>query len=110
MDNAWFSSALWVGLALIASVAQRWITVSIALIEIIVGAVAGNLVDLTMTPCLTPFYFLKAGSLARAEVLVGTAGAILLYLAVKMVTKFVGILPLTRSSGSTAEKGCIRPC
>lgn len=50
MDNVWLSSALWVGLALIASVTQRWIAVSIALIEIIVGAVAGNLVDLTLTP------------------------------------------------------------
>ncbi len=50
MDNVWFSSALWVGLALIASVTQRWIAVSIALIEIVVGAVAGNLVDLTLTP------------------------------------------------------------
>jgi len=46
----WFSSALWVGLALIASVTQRWIAISIALIEIIVGAIAGNLVDLTLTP------------------------------------------------------------
>ena len=50
MDNIWFTSALWVGLALIASVTQRWIAVSIALIEIIVGAVAGNLVDLPLTP------------------------------------------------------------
>jgi Kef-type K+ transport system membrane component KefB len=50
MDNVWFTSALWVGLALIASVTQRWIAVSIALIEIIVGAIAGNLVDLTLTP------------------------------------------------------------
>ncbi len=50
MDNVWFSSALWVGLALIASVTQRWIAISIALIEIIVGAIAGNLVDLTLTP------------------------------------------------------------
>jgi hypothetical protein len=50
MDNVWFSSALWIGLALIASVTQRWIAVSMALIEIIIGAVAGNLVDLTLTP------------------------------------------------------------
>jgi Kef-type K+ transport system membrane component KefB len=50
MDNVWLSSALWVGLALIASITQRWIAVSIALIEIIVGAVAGNLVALTLTP------------------------------------------------------------
>src|ERR1700726_1853165 len=45
---------------------------------------------------LTPFYFLKAGSLVRADVLVTSAGLILIYLVVKMVTKFAGILPLTR--------------
>jgi Kef-type K+ transport system membrane component KefB len=45
---------------------------------------------------LTPFYFLKAGSLVEAKVLVTSAALIVLFLAVKMVTKFVGILPLTR--------------
>ena len=45
---------------------------------------------------LTPFYFLKAGSLIRADVLVTSAGLIVLYLGVKMTTKFLGILPLTR--------------
>src|ERR1700751_479358 len=45
---------------------------------------------------LTPFYFLKAGSLIRADVLVTSAGLIMLYLGVKMATKFFGILPLTR--------------
>ena len=45
---------------------------------------------------LTPFYFLKAGSLVRVVDIVDAAGLILIYLAVKMVTKFVGILPLTR--------------
>jgi len=45
---------------------------------------------------LTPFYFLKAGSLVRAADIVEAAGLIVIYLGVKMVTKFVGILPLTR--------------
>ena len=45
---------------------------------------------------LTPFYFLKAGSLVEAKVLIGSAGLIVLFLGVKMTTKFVGILPLTR--------------
>jgi Kef-type K+ transport system membrane component KefB len=45
---------------------------------------------------LTPFYFLKAGSLVRADVIVDAAGLIAIYLAIKMATKFVGILPLTR--------------
>jgi len=45
---------------------------------------------------LTPFYFLKAGSLIEANALIAGAGLIALFLAVKMATKFVGILPLTR--------------
>ena len=45
---------------------------------------------------LTPFYFLKAGSLIEAHALIVGAGFIAAFLAVKMVTKFVGILPLTR--------------
>jgi len=45
---------------------------------------------------LTPFYFLKGGSLVEAHAVASAAGLILLYLAVKMLTKFIGILPLTR--------------
>ena len=45
---------------------------------------------------LTPFYFLKAGSLIEAHALITGAALIGLFLAVKMATKFVGILPLTR--------------
>lgn len=45
---------------------------------------------------LTPFYFLKAGSLIEAKALITGAGLIGLFLSVKMVTKFTGILPLTR--------------
>ncbi|HKD27538.1 MAG TPA: cation:proton antiporter [Xanthobacteraceae bacterium] len=45
---------------------------------------------------LTPFYFLKAGSLIEAHALIAGAGFIGLFLGMKMVTKFFGILPLTR--------------
>src|SRR5258707_8997308 len=45
---------------------------------------------------LTPFYFLKAGSLIEFNGLGAGAGLIALFLALKMLTKFVGILPLTR--------------
>lgn len=45
---------------------------------------------------LTPFYFLKAGSLVEAKALVSGALLIALFLGMKMATKFVGILPLTR--------------
>jgi len=45
---------------------------------------------------LTPFYFLKAGSLVQAHAVMASLGLIAVFLAIKMVTKFVGILPLTR--------------
>jgi Kef-type K+ transport system membrane component KefB len=45
---------------------------------------------------LTPFYFLKAGSLVSFAALTSAAGLILVFLVLKMITKFVGILPLTR--------------
>jgi Kef-type K+ transport system membrane component KefB len=50
MENIWFASALWIGLALVASAMQAWVAVSVALLEIIIGAVAGNLVTLALTP------------------------------------------------------------
>jgi len=45
---------------------------------------------------LTPFYFLKAGSLVRFDAIVSAAGLIFVFLALKMITKFLGVLPLTR--------------
>jgi len=44
---------------------------------------------------LTPFYFLKAGSLVEAHAVLAAGGLIAVFLAIKMATKFVGILPLT---------------
>ena len=44
---------------------------------------------------LTPFYFLKAGSLVEAHAVAAAFGLILIFLATKMATKFIGILPLT---------------
>ena len=46
---------------------------------------------------LTPFYFLKAGSLVELRQIVDAAGLVALLLAIKMATKFVGILPVTRA-------------
>ena len=54
---------------------------------------------------LTPFYFLKAGSLIGARALVEGAGLIGLFLAMKMATKFVGILPLTRYFNFVPREG-----
>jgi glutathione-regulated potassium-efflux system ancillary protein KefC len=40
MDNIWFLAALWVGLALVATLVAIWFRVSTALSEIVVGTVA----------------------------------------------------------------------
>src|SRR5690349_3314344 len=50
MDNVWLASALWIGLALVASLLSIWVAVSVALIEIIVGAIGGNLIGLPLAP------------------------------------------------------------
>jgi Kef-type K+ transport system membrane component KefB len=50
MDNMWLASSLWLGLALLASMISVRVAVSVALIEILVGAVAGNLFGLPMAP------------------------------------------------------------
>jgi len=42
-------------------------------------------------------FFLKAGSLVEAKVVIGAAGLIGAFLGMKMLTKFVGILPLTKA-------------
>jgi Kef-type K+ transport system membrane component KefB len=49
MDNIWIASALWIGLALAASLISIRVAISVALIEIVVGAVAGNTVGLPLT-------------------------------------------------------------
>ena len=50
MENVWLASALWLGLALIASVLSIWAAMSVALTEIIVGSIGGNLVGLPLAP------------------------------------------------------------
>jgi Kef-type K+ transport system membrane component KefB len=50
MDNVWFQSALWMALALVAALGSIFITISAALFEIVVGALAGNTVGLPLTP------------------------------------------------------------
>jgi Kef-type K+ transport system membrane component KefB len=50
MDNIWFQSALWMALALIAALGSLLITISAALFEIVVGAIAGNTLGLPLTP------------------------------------------------------------
>ena len=49
MASVWLHSALWLGLALLASLISIRVAISVALIEIVVGAVARNLLSLQIT-------------------------------------------------------------
>ncbi len=50
LESPWLIAALWIGLALAASLISIRLAISVALIELILGAVAGNTVGLTITP------------------------------------------------------------
>lgn len=50
MNNIWLQSALWMALAFAAAIGSLWITISAALFEIVVGAIAGNTIGLELTP------------------------------------------------------------
>ena len=49
MDNQWLQAALWMGLALIATLISVRIAISIALLEIMVGVIGGNFLPLQRT-------------------------------------------------------------
>lgn len=50
MQNVWLVAALWMGLALAASVISIRVGISVALIEILVGVVAGNFLNVHVAP------------------------------------------------------------
>src|SRR5438093_10393309 len=71
MDNVWFASALWIGLALASALISIRLALSVALIEIMVGALGGNLIGLPLTPWvnyLAGFGAILLTFLAGAEV------------------------------------------
>ena len=49
MDNIWLVAALWMGLALVASLISIRIGISVALVEILVGVIAGNFLGIHET-------------------------------------------------------------
>jgi Kef-type K+ transport system membrane component KefB len=64
MENIWLHSALWIGLALIASLVSMRIGISVALVEIVIGAFAGNLFVLSATPWIN--YLAGVGAILLA--------------------------------------------
>jgi glutathione-regulated potassium-efflux system ancillary protein KefC len=54
---------------------------------------------------LTPFYFIRAGSLVSLPALVAAPGTFLILLLGKMVTKVAGVYPVTRAYKSPKQEG-----
>jgi len=50
MDNMWLASALWIALALLSALISIRLALSVALVEIVVGALGGNLIGLPLGP------------------------------------------------------------
>jgi Kef-type K+ transport system membrane component KefB len=54
---------------------------------------------------LTPFFFIKAGTLVSLPALFASLLIIVLFLLVKLVTKFIGVWPLTRAFKMSKREG-----
>jgi glutathione-regulated potassium-efflux system ancillary protein KefC len=54
---------------------------------------------------LTPFYFIRAGSLVSLPALAAAPASLLILLGTKMITKVVGIYPVTRALHSPKQEG-----
>ncbi|MGB9587358.1 MAG: cation:proton antiporter, partial [Armatimonadota bacterium] len=105
MDNVWLTSALWIGLALVASLISIRLAISVALVEIMVGALGGNLFSLKITPWVT--YLAGIGSIVltflagaeidpvvvrkhlKSSISMGVAGFLAPFSGVLAYTKFV---------------------
>jgi len=105
MENIWLISALWLGLALAASLISIRLAISVALIEIIIGFVGGNLFHMEITPWIN--YLAAVGAvlltfLAGAEIdpdvlrrhlrpsaVIGVIGFVLPFLGVLFFTRYV---------------------
>ncbi len=71
MDSIWFAAAIWVGLALVASLISIRLGLSVALVEIAVGVFGGNFLGLHTTPWidfLAAFGSILLTFLAGAEI------------------------------------------
>jgi len=71
-QNVWFVAAIWMALALSASLISIWAGISVALVEILVGVIAGNLLGIHATTDWINFLALLGSSvltfLAGAEI------------------------------------------
>lgn len=112
--NVWFDAAMWMGLALIASLISIRLGISVALIEILTGVVAGNFLGIHETTAWIDFLaMLGSGVLTflagaeidpvslrknlKASVAVGAASFLLPFLGVMAFSYFVLRWPLPQA-------------
>jgi len=106
MENIWFVAAVWMGLALAASLISIRLGISVALIEILVGVIAGNYLNIHPTADWISFLaMLGSGVLTflagaeidpvslkanlRASMVIGIASFLLPFFGCWMFTQFV---------------------
>jgi Kef-type K+ transport system membrane component KefB len=75
MENVWFLAALWVGLALIATLVAIWLKISTALSEIVIGVLAQMVISAIAGPTAI------GGSAPWVTFLAGTGAIVLTFLA-----------------------------
>jgi Kef-type K+ transport system membrane component KefB len=125
MTETWTLAAVWIGLALVATLVSIWFRVATALSEIVVGTVAQLVIGALMGGAflgtdqswikflsgagailltflagaeLDPavFRLIRAGSLVSVPALIAAPGVLLLLLASKVLCKMVAVWPATQ--------------
>lgn len=61
MEQMWFSAAVWLGLALFATLLSIWLRISVALTEIVVGTVAQLLLGVLLGPTMLDARLVTSG-------------------------------------------------
>lgn len=106
IENIWFAAAIWIGLAFLASIISIRLGISVALIEILIGVLAGNFLGIHRTTEWINFLaMLGSGVLTflsgaeidpvslkanlKASIIVGVLSFLLPFLGVWMFAQFV---------------------
>ncbi len=99
------------GLGALAAWADSEAVLPAYLIGMVLASTVGKdhvLVRRLRTLCfglLTPFYFIRAGSFVSLPALIAAPGAFVLMLVVKVLTKIVGVYPVTQAFRSPRKEG-----
>ena len=99
LDNVWFIAAIWMGLAFVASLISIRLGISVALVEIFIGILAGNFLGINKSTewvNFLAFYFIKAGLYVSLPALWTSIGVIALLFVMKIASKGIGVLPFAR--------------